>query len=52
MTPGPSRTGLHKINIAVRTALEGVTLADVMPQPIPWKQIADAARKNDALNPV
>lgn len=48
----PSRTGLHKINIAVRTALEGVTLADVMPQPIPWKQMADAARKNDALNPV
>jgi FeS assembly SUF system regulator len=47
----PSRTGLQKINVAVRTALEGVTLADVMPQPIPWKQLADAARKNDALKP-
>ena len=32
----PARSSWQKINNAIRTALDGVTLSDVVPPPMPW----------------
>lgn len=47
----PSRAGWQKINVAVRTALEGVTLADVMPSPPPWRATVGADGPAEPADP-